>query len=253
MIELSIIVPVHNEENNILFLSDRIRRTLGALNYELIWINDGSTDGTNKKIIEYADERTILVDLAGNFGQSAAMQAGIHFAKANVIAFLDGDGQNDPADILPMYKLFVSGKWDLVAGVRANRIDPFLKKIPSTAANWLIRKLTRSNIKDLGCTLRLIRRSWAMTLPLKNGMHRYINLLLAKKGAVYTQVNVNHSPRLTGKSKYGWGRLFPVLRDLWNILKDRSISTVAYTHHHYKIARYWKANQATPTFDKAIG
>src|SRR5690349_5891437 len=157
--ELSIVITLLNEEDNIEPLFDAIRRSLKGYNYELILVDDGSTDSTVRHIKKLADYRTKLISLNRNYGQTAAMTAGIDLAKGNFIVTMDGDLQNDPADIPAMlYKLKMED-WDVVAGTRANRRDGMLlRKIPSKIANRLIRNLTGVHIHDYGCTLKVFKR-----------------------------------------------------------------------------------------------
>lgn len=215
MIELSLVIPVMNEEGNIQPLLEAVRTALKGLDYEVILVDDGSTDNTKKRILEYADARTVLVELRGNYGQSTAMSAGIDHAKGQLIAMIDGDLQNDPSDIPFMVDLMKHGDWDVVAGNRKNRKDgTLLRKIPSKIANALIRRMTGVYIKDYGCTLKVFRREIAEDLGLYGELHRFIPVLAKLQGASITQVDVKHHARLSGKSKYGLNRTFKVLADL---------------------------------------
>ncbi len=245
MPQLSLIIPVMNESPNIGALSDRISMALAGLDHELIWVDDGSTDGSSEMIKKYADENTRLIILTRNFGQSAALQAGFHEAKGKYIASLDGDGQNDPLDLVEMFNLIKKNDLDMVAGTRVNRKDHFIRTFPSRVANFLIRKLTRTDLKDLGCSTRIIKKQIALSLPLKKGMHRYINVLVEKQGARIMQIPVNHSARTGGKSKYGLSRIFPVIRDLGSVLKQGSVPGKPYNFRHYEVAAKWTRNQAT--------
>jgi glycosyltransferase involved in cell wall biosynthesis len=215
MIELSVVVPVMNEEENIQPLLQAVKTALTKYDYEIILVDDGSTDGTKKRILEHADARTVLVELRKNYGQSTAMTAGIDHAKGTFIAMLDGDLQNDPSDIPFMLDLMKEGDWDVVAGNRKNRQDGMvLRKIPSTIANALIRRWTGVYIKDYGCTLKIFRREIAEDLGMYGELHRFIPVLAKMQGARITQVDVKHHPRRFGKSKYGINRTFKVLSDL---------------------------------------
>ncbi len=215
MIELSLVIPVMNEENNIQPLLEGVHTALNDLNYEVILVDDGSVDNTRKKILAYADAKTVLVELRGNYGQSTAMAAGIDQAKGEFIALIDGDLQNDPSDIPFMLELLKREDWDVVAGNRKDRKDgTVLRKLPSTIANALIRRLTGIYIKDYGCTLKVFRREIAEDLNLHGELHRFIPVLAKMQGARITQVDVKHHPRLHGKSKYGINRIFKVLSDL---------------------------------------
>jgi glycosyltransferase involved in cell wall biosynthesis len=215
MKELAIVIPVMNEEDNIQPLLDAVRNALAGIDYEVILVDDGSTDGTKKRIIENADERVKLVELRKNYGQSTAMTAGIDHANARYIAMIDGDLQNDPSDIPFMLDLAKNEDWDVVAGNRKNRKDGMvLRKIPSRIANALIRRMTGVYIKDYGCTLKVFKKDIAEDLGLYGELHRFIPVLAKLQGAKITQVDVKHHPRRFGKSKYGIGRTFKVLSDL---------------------------------------
>src|SRR6476620_387009 len=215
MKELSIVVTVKNEEENITPLLQTIRSALTGIDYEVILVDDGSTDKTKQQILNNADERTVLVELRKNYGQSTAMTEGIDYSSGRYIALLDGDLQNDPSDIPGMLDLLKREDWDVVAGNRKNRKDGmFLRKIPSKIANALIRRMTGVYIKDYGCTLKVFRREIAEELNLYGELHRFIPVIAKMQGARITQVDVKHHPRKFGKSKYGIGRTFRVLSDL---------------------------------------
>ena len=204
-----------NEEENIKPLLENVRRALSGMDYEVILVDDGSTDNTKMQVLNYADDRTVLVELRKNYGQSTAMTAGIDHSKGRYIALLDGDLQNDPSDIPAMLDLLKREDWDVVAGNRKNRKDGFvLRKIPSAIANSVIRRMTGVYIKDYGCTLKVFRREIAEELNLYGELHRFIPVLAKLQGAKITQVNVKHHPRKFGKSKYGINRTFRVLSDL---------------------------------------
>lgn len=215
MRELSVVITVMNEEENIRPLLEAVRSALAGIDYEVILVDDGSTDKTRLQILEYSDERTVLVELRKNYGQSTAMTAGIDFSRGRYIALLDGDLQNDPTDIPFMLDLLKREDWDVVAGNRKNRKDGMiLRKIPSRAANALIRRMTGVHFKDYGCTLKLFKREIAEELGLYGELHRFIPVLAKLQGARITQVDVKHHPRQFGKSKYGINRTFKVMSDL---------------------------------------
>lgn len=215
MKELSVVIPVMNEEENVQPLLDAVRNALQGHDYEIILVDDGSTDGTKRKALEHADDRTVFVELRKNYGQSTAMSAGIDHAKGTFIAMLDGDLQNDPTDIPFMLQLLKEGDWDVVAGNRKNRQDGMLlRKFPSRIANALIRRWTGVYIKDYGCTLKVFRREIAEDLGLYGELHRFIPVLAKMQGAKITQVDVKHHARQFGRSKYGINRTFKVLSDL---------------------------------------
>ena len=215
MRELSVVITVMNEEQNIQPLLESVRSALSNIDYEIVLVDDGSADKTKQKILEYADDRTILVELRKNYGQSTAMTAGIDYSRGKYVALLDGDLQNDPTDIPAMLELLKKEDWDVVAGNRKNRKDGFiLRKIPSKIANALIRRMTGVYIRDYGCTLKIFRREIAEELGLYGELHRFIPVLAKLQGAKITQVDVKHHPRIHGKSKYGINRTFKVMSDL---------------------------------------
>ena len=215
MRELSVVITVMNEEDNIQPLLESVRNALTGIDYEVILVDDGSVDKTKQQILEHADDRTLLVELRKNYGQSTAMTAGIDYSRGKYVALLDGDLQNDPTDIPAMLELLIREDWDVVAGNRRNRKDGFLlRKIPSRIANALIRRMTGVYIKDYGCTLKVFRREIAMELGLYGELHRFIPVLAKLQGARITQVDVKHHPRIHGKSKYGINRTFKVMSDL---------------------------------------
>ena len=213
--KLSVVIAVLNEEDNILPMCQRVAVALQGIDYELIFVDDGSTDGTLKKLKSLSDERLKIIELRKNYGQSLALMAGIDHASGEWIATLDGDLQNDPADIPEMLKLAEEGDWDMVAGERTNRKDDFfLRKIPSLIANWIIRQSSGVKLRDYGCALKIIRTDIARDLGLYGELHRFIPVLAVLEGARITQVPVQHPPRQFGQSKYGMGRTIKVISDL---------------------------------------
>jgi len=216
MKKLSLVICVYNEEPNIVPLSEQIKNALDGYDFETIFVDDGSTDGTRDKIMEIRDSRFILVELKRNYGQSSALQAGIDQAEGEYVVLLDGDLQNDPADIPHMLKKMETEEWDMVAGVRANRKDGmFLRKIPSKIANYMIRKSTGIQMRDLGCTLKIFTKDIIKSIHIYGELHRYIPVLVTLEGATrITQVDVNHRQRKYGKSKYNLNRTTRVLSDL---------------------------------------
>ena len=216
MKKLSLVICVFNEEPNIKPLSEQIKEALNEFDFEAIFVDDGSTDDTRKEIKNINDERFILVELKRNYGQSSALQAGIDQADGEYVVLLDGDLQNDPADVPMMLKMMEEEEWDMVAGVRANRKDGmFLRKVPSKIANYLIRKSTGIHMKDLGCTLKIFTRETIKSIHIYGELHRYIPALITLEGATkITQVDVNHRPRQFGTSKYNLSRTTRVLSDL---------------------------------------
>lgn len=215
MKKVSLVICVYNEEDNIFLLTENIIKSLTGYDFEAIFVNDGSTDSTRKKILSINDNRFRLVSLTKNFGQSSALQAGIDTAEGEYIVTLDGDLQNDPSDIPMMLEKAESEGWDVVAGIRANRKDGMiLRKIPSRIANSIIRKTTEVRIKDYGCTLKVFRSEMAKSIKIYGELHRFIPVLVALEGGTITQVDVKHHPRIHGYSKYGISRTMKVVSDL---------------------------------------
>jgi len=217
-LSVSVVVPVYNEEENIPLMYDALQRTLEHLDclYEIIFVDDGSSDGSLQELTRLAERDCTVkvVQFRGNFGQSAAMGAGIQYAGHEVIITMDGDLQNDPADI-PMMLQKIEEGYDLVHGWRKNRQDRFInRKLPSKCANWLISKVTGFPVRDLGCTLKAIRSDVAKEIELYGEMHRFIPILASWRGAKCVEVVTRHHPRRFGVSKYGIGRVFRVLLDL---------------------------------------
>ncbi|HPM32437.1 MAG TPA: glycosyltransferase family 2 protein [Chryseolinea sp.] len=213
--ELSIVITLLNEQDNIAPLFNSIRISLSNYNYELILVDDGSTDATVTRIKQLADNRTRLISLNRNYGQTAAMAAGIDHAQGEYIVTMDGDLQNDPTDIPSMLFKLKSEGWDVVAGTRKNRQDgALLRKLPSKLANQLIRKLTGVHIQDYGCTLKIFTKEIAHKLGLYGELHRFIPILAVLQGGRITDVDVKHHARIHGQSKYGIGRTFKVMSDL---------------------------------------
>ena len=215
MRELSVVITVLNERENIAPLIEAIQTALSGINYEVILVDDGSTDGTQREIRKFASEQIVLVELRKNYGQSTAMTAGIDHAQGTYVALLDGDLQNDPSDIPFMLNKLKDEEWDVVAGNRKNRKDGmFLRKIPSGIANALIRRMTGVYIKDYGCTLKIFKKEIAEDLGIYGELHRFIPVLAKLQGANITQVDVKHHARKFGSSKYGLNRTFKVMADL---------------------------------------
>jgi glycosyltransferase involved in cell wall biosynthesis len=220
MKKLSIVVCVYNEEENIKPLVQQISDAMVTIDYEIVYVDDGSTDTTVKEILSLKHPRLTLVEFKKNYGQSSALAAGIGQSKGEYIVLLDGDLQNDPADIPMMLEMAEKEEWDMVAGIRANRRDGFFfRKIPSWIANSIIRKTTHVRIKDYGCTLKLFTSDLAKSLGLYGELHRFIPVLASLEGGTITQVEVKHHHRQHGKSKYGMGRTFKVVADLMLFFK----------------------------------
>lgn len=221
LMSVSIVVPIYNEVENIPLLYAALTRVLGQLErpYEMILVDDGSRDGSTQELAKLAsvDPRVKIIEFRRNYGQTAAMQAGIQAATCDVIVLLDGDLQNDPADI-PMLLEKLDEGYDLVHGWRKNRQDAFLnRKLPSKIANWLISRVTGFPVHDLGCSLKAIRREIAQELQLYGEMHRFIPILAHWRGARCVEVVTNHHPRKHGVSKYGLSRTTRVILDLLTV------------------------------------
>ena len=219
---LSVVVSVYNELENIRPLIDRINGALlGAdlTDYEIVYVDDGSSDGTVRELKSIEDPRLVVVEFRKNYGQSLALKAGIDVARGDFIATMDGDLQNDPLDIPQMLELVRDGDWDLVVGERVNRQDgALLRKIPSRIANWIIRNLSGVHLRDYGCALKVFRAEIAKDMGLYGELHRFISVLASLEGARITQIPVRHHARQFGQSKYGLGRTFKVVSDLMLML-----------------------------------
>ncbi|MEB8329665.1 glycosyltransferase family 2 protein [Flavobacteriaceae bacterium KMM 6897] len=215
---LSIVVPLYNEEDNAALLTKKIHESLEGYNYQIIYIDDFSTDSTRKVIKGLQDDKVHLIELKKNYGQSLALAAGIDYAKGEYIITMDGDLQNDPSDIPQMLSYAVGGEYDVVTGIRQKRKDSLAKKIPSKIANFLVRRVTKLDIKDNGCALKVFSKDIAKDLNLYGEMHRFITLLAYLEGAQIKQVPVKHHARHAGVSKYGLERVFKVVADMMLLL-----------------------------------
>ncbi len=218
---VSVVVPIYNEVENIAQLHEAVTNVMRRLGrpFEVILVNDGSMDGSAEELERLAqqDPSVKVIEFRKNYGQTAAMQAGIQAASMDTIVLLDGDLQNDPNDI-PMMLAKLDEGFDLVHGWRKNRQDAFLdRKLPSKIANWLISKVTGFPVHDLGCTLKAIRTAIAQELHLYGEMHRFIPILAHWRGARCVEVVTTHHPRKFGVSKYGISRTTRVLLDLMTV------------------------------------
>jgi glycosyltransferase involved in cell wall biosynthesis len=216
--QLSLIVPVYNEVENLRQFHDEVSPVLQGLDrsYEIIYVDDGSSDGSTAILQEMAkeDPRVRVVEFRRNFGQTAAMNAGIHLASGDVIVTIDADMQNDPADV-PMMIAELENDCDLVHGWRRDRQDALVtRRVPSMIANRLISRVTGFPVHDLGCTLKVMRREIAQDLQLYGEMHRFIPVLAHWRGARCHEVVTNHRARQFGTSKYGLTRTLRVVLDL---------------------------------------
>jgi len=225
---ISVVLPVHNERDNLAPLLAEIQSALAGRRVEVIAVDDGSTDGSAAALESLAATRPWLrvIELRRNWGQSAALDAGFRAATGDLIVTMDADRQNDPADIPRMLDVLEEQEADFVAGRRAKRRDAFvLRKLPSGIANWIIRRVTGTKLRDLGCSLKVFRRDVIADLSIYGEMHRFIGVIVEGLGARTVELDVNHRPRTAGKSKYGLGRTFKVLLDLSTVWFMRGYQT----------------------------
>lgn len=215
---LSVVVPLYNEEDNVALLIQKIHESLVGYTYQIIYVDDFSKDNTRKVIKDLNDNKVHLVELKKNYGQSLALAAGLDYAEGEYIITMDGDLQNDPSDIPQMLHFAVNEDFDVVTGIRQKRKDSLVKKIPSKIANFLVRRVTKLDIKDNGCALKVFTRDIAKELNLYGEMHRFITLLAHLEGAQIKQVPVKHHARHAGVSKYGLERVFKVVADMMLLL-----------------------------------
>jgi glycosyltransferase involved in cell wall biosynthesis len=218
--EISVVVPVFNEAENIGELHRELTATLGSLGrpYEIVVVDDGSTDGTAERLkaIVAEDPRVRGLSFRRNFGQTAAFSAGFDHCRGEIVVTSDGDLQNDPADI-PKLVLTLEEGYDMVCGWRRHRRDPLSRRLPSWFANRLISWATGVRLHDYGCSLKAIRSEVVRGLRLYGEMHRFIPAVASWMGVSVAEVEVNHRPRTRGRSKYGLGRTVRVLLDLFTV------------------------------------
>lgn len=213
---ISVIIPIFNEEENISKLYNSIIAALTEIDFEVLFINDGSTDNSEKEIIKLtsSDSKIKLINLRRNYGQTAAMQAGFDHAKGEIVIPMDGDLQNDPKDI-PMLIKKINEGYDVVSGWRRIRSDKKITRIlPSKIANMLISRISGIHLHDYGCTLKAYRKEILTDIKLYGEMHRFIPIYASWEGAKVTEVAVHHHPRTAGKTKYGLSRIPRVILDL---------------------------------------
>jgi len=219
--EISVVIPVLNETENVEDLYRELTAALAPLrrSYELVLVDDGSTDGTREKLLglEARDERVRPVLLRRNFGQTAAFSAGFDRARGEIVVTSDGDLQNDPADIPRLVARLEQGDLDMVCGWRKSRKDPASKRVPSWLANRLISWSTGVRLHDYGCSLKAMRAEVVKGMRLYGEMHRFIPAVASWMGVRLEEIEVNHRPRTRGKSKYGIGRTLRVLLDLFTV------------------------------------
>lgn len=222
-LDLSVVIPVYNEEESLPRLVEEVHAALDptGMAFEIILVDDGSRDGSYKwmKARAAEDPALTVIRFRRNFGQTAAMQAGLDAARGELVATMDADLQNDPKDIPMMIETLREGLggegYDMVAGWRANRQDTFInRRLPSIIANRLISRTTKVKLHDYGCTLKVMRRALAKEIRLYGEMHRFIPAVASWIGATVAEVKVNHRARQFGTSKYGIGRTTRVILDL---------------------------------------
>jgi dolichol-phosphate mannosyltransferase len=212
---VSVVVPVFNEEGNMSILQAELRSALSGLDYEIVFVDDGSTDRSADKIENALNIR--IVRFEKNTGQSAALYAGIRATRGKTIVMIDSDLQNDPADIPRLLAEIAHGA-DLVCGYRAKRKDTVTKRLTSRIANFVRSRFTRDYVRDTGCTLKAMRRECADALVPFKGMHRFIPALLRGAGYRLVEIPVNHRPRRFGQTKYGFGsRAFRATIDMFGV------------------------------------
>lgn len=228
---VSIIVPLKDEAENVEHLAEEVTSAMDgkAYEWECIWVDDGSSDGTLALLerLAHTDSRHRFLSFERNSGQSAALHAGFEKARGEILATIDGDGQNDPRDIPGLVEMIRSGETDMANGYRAMRHDDWLRRISSRTANALRNKVTGKTVRDTGCSTRAMKRQCVAHLPLFSGMHRFLPTLVALGGWRIAETAVNHRPRLRGESKYGvHNRLWIGLVDLFGVLwlKKRKFS-----------------------------
>ena len=219
--ELSVVVPVHNEADNVAPLIAEIAAALdGKVDYEIVYVDDASTDGTRAALgaLKSAHKRLRVVRHAERCGQSTAIRTGVRAARAPWIATLDGDGQNDPADIPALWARRRDAAV-MIAGERTKRRDPWSKRMASRWANCIRGRLLGDHTRDTGCGLKLFPRALFLELPNFDHMHRFLGALMIRQGATIESVPVNHRPRLRGTSKYGfWDRLWIGIIDMLGVM-----------------------------------
>ena len=214
---ISIIIPILNEEENITSLYESIKNSIKEINnsFEIIFVNDGSNDRSEEILskISSLNSNIKVINFKRNFGQTAAMMAGIDYANGDIIIPMDGDLQNDPKDIAKLLEKIDEG-FDVVSGWRVNRQDNFIRVLPSKIANYLISRISGVKLHDYGCSLKAYRSEIIKDVRLYGEMHRFIPIYASWQGGKVTEIPVSHHPRIHGESKYGMGRILKVVLDL---------------------------------------
>jgi glycosyltransferase involved in cell wall biosynthesis len=217
---LSIVIPIYNEEENLISLHEELKGVLDPISveYEILMVDDGSTDKSFEMLrkLGESDDHTHIIKLRRNYGQTAALLAGFKTSRGEIVVSMDADLQNDPNDIPKLLETIEEG-WDVVCGWRWVRNDPFTKRIPSKISNWFARRIMDVKVHDLGCTLRAYRRRAVENLELYGELHRYLPILISSQGFRITEVKVNHRERLHGETKYGVSRIFTGFFDLMSV------------------------------------
>jgi len=219
-VDLSLVIPVYNERDNLAPLVSEIEQALRGTRFEIVAVDDGSTDGSLEelKALKRTHASLHIVSFAANAGQTAAFAAGFQAARAPVIVTLDADGQNDPADIPSMVDALAATGAAAVVGYRVGRRDSRWKLVQSRIANAVRNRLNRETIRDTGCSLKAFRAPAVRALPLFNGMHRFLPTLVKMQGGTVAEVPVHHRPRRSGRTKYGmWNRVFRSLADAFAV------------------------------------
>ena len=222
-IDLSIVIPLKDESENIGPLADELTGVLEdhPWSWECVWVDDGSTDGSLLilKSLVQKNPRHRYISFEKNAGQSAAFWAGFQAARGKTLATIDGDGQNDPAGIPPLVEMVESGECDMANGYRARRKDTLVRKLSSRIANAFRNWVTGKTVRDVGCSTRVFRRECVESLPQFKGMHRFLPTLVALRGFRLAEAPVNHRPRVHGKTKYSINnRLWVGLADTFGVL-----------------------------------
>jgi glycosyltransferase involved in cell wall biosynthesis len=227
VVKYSIFTPIYNEEGNIIPLYEEVKKVMDKLqgSWELLLINDGSTDNSLNEILSIKDKRVRPIALQKNYGQSVAMDCGFKYVKGEFVITLDADLQNDPKDIPKLLDMLEKDHYDVVCGWRYKRKDPLWMLVITSAAKFLRKFFISDSIHDSGCTLRVYRRKIIKDLELWGEMHRYIVALLRWKGARIGEVKVNHRPRVNGYTKYNWMKSFKGFVDLFYVWFWRKFSS----------------------------
>ncbi|MCK5528814.1 MAG: glycosyltransferase family 2 protein [Kiritimatiellae bacterium] len=220
---VSVVIPIMNEEDNVIPLAKELDSAFSKQQWEweCLWIDDGSTDQSNELLSSLAKDcpHHKLITFEKNAGQSAAFHAGFHAAKGEIIATIDGDRQNDPADIPLVVEKIISEDWDMVNGYRATRQDNWMRKMVSKVGNGVRNMVTGKTVRDVGCSTRAFKRECVQELPRFKGMHRFLPTFVSMMGYRITEIPVNHRQRPLGTSKYTtWNRMWVGIADVTGVL-----------------------------------